>query len=267
MIKKSCVRHIAPILCVGLLCTPAYATETQETERISVSEEMDMVQRNAVEESMKDQTAVPENEGTDTNQEMESVAESTEDSLEESTSEAQETTEEATINTIAADPAETGINETAPEDSVDETMLETTESTEGETDSDLISVIESESGVDADGFVRMNISAAENVTLPVTVTMKDKSGAFSFTVSYQNQPVKIKPGSYHITKVVDGENKELANGANLVIPEENGEVYLDFTKPAEENNSLFSQFAITNLFFLPIAFLLFLAYKWWLKHN
>lgn len=264
MIRKSCVRHIAPILCVGVLCTPAYATETQETERISVSEEMDTVQRNAAEESMQEQEAVPENEGTDANQEMESVAETTESSSEETTSEAQETTEEAAINTISAEPAETDINETAPEDSLGETMPETTD---GDTDSDLISVIESESGVDADGFVTMNISAADNVTLPVTVTMKDKSGAFSFTVSYQNQPVKIKPGSYHITKVVDGENKELANGANLVIPEKNGEVYLDFTKPAEENNSLFSQFAITNLFFLPIAFLLFLAYKWWLKHN
>lgn len=251
--KKQFIKPAIPVLCAGLLCTPVYATNIPETTAIHISEhERDAYQR-MIEESAETK------EGTSEAETLESVEETNSNS-----SEITETdTEETETNLTEADEDQTPNNE---ETAASET--ETVDEVTQENNEDMISMVETQSGVDADGFVTMNISVAENVTLPATVTMKSEDGTFSFTVTYQEQPVKLKPGDYHLTKVVDGNGQELDSGANLSIPEENGEVYLDFTKPEEEKEeNLFSKFIITNLIFIPIAGALWLLYQWWLKHH
>lgn len=251
--KKQFIKPAIPVLCAGLLCTPVYATNIPETTAIHISEyERDAYQR-MIGESAETK------EGTSEAETLESVEETNSNSAEI----AETDTEETGTNLTEADEDQTPENE---ETAASET--ETVDEVTQENNEDMISMVETQSGVDADGFVTMNISVAENVTLPATVTMKSEDGTFSFTVTYQEQPVKLKPGDYHLTKVVDGNGQELDSGANLSIPEENGEVYLDFTKPEEEKEeNLFSKFIITNLIFIPIAGALWLLYQWWLKHH
>ncbi len=252
--KKQFIKPAIPMLCAGLLCTPVYAANIPETTAIHISEhERDAYQR-MIEESAETK------EGSSETEVLESVGETSSNNpeiTETGTEEEMETTLTEVSEEQPSENEETAVSET-------ETVDEVTQ----ENDEDMISMVETQSGVDADGFVTMNISVAENVTLPVTVTMKSEDGTFSFTVTYQEQPVKLKPGNYHLTKVVDGSGQELDNGANLSIPEENGEVYLDFRKPEEEKEeSLFSKFIATNLIFIPIAGALWLLYQWWLKHH
>ena len=223
------------MLCVGLLCTPTYATNIPETTAVHAVEQT--TDQHMTEETSENKEETFENEASS------------------------ESDEEMDSNSSEITKADTEKETEANFTEVDEEQL-------SENNEDMISIVETQSGVDADGFVTMNISVAENVTLPVTVTMKSEEGTFSFTVAYQEQPVKLKPGNYHLTKVVDGSNQELDNGANLSIPEENGEVYLDFTKPEEKKEeSLFSKFIATNLIFIPIAGALWLLYQWWMKHH
>lgn len=252
--KKQFIKPAIPVLCAGLLCTPVYATNIPETTAIYMSEhERDVYQR-MIEESAE---AKEESSEAETS---ESAGETNADNPEIIETETEEETGTDLTGNNSEQPSENAETAASETETVDEVTQENNE--------DMISMVETQSGVDADGFVTMNISVAENVTLPATVTMKSEDGAFSFTVTYQEQPVKLKPGDYRLTKVVDGSGQELDSGANLSIPEKNGEVYLDFTKPEEEKEeNLFSKFVITNLIFIPIAGALWLLYQWWLKHH
>ncbi len=251
--KKQFIKPAIPMLCVGLLCTPTYATNIPETTAVHAVEQT--TDQHMTEETSENKEETFENEASsESDEEMDSNS---------SEITKADTEKETEANFTEVDEEQLSENE---ETAASET--ETANEVMQENNEDMISIVETQSGVDADGFVTMNISVAENVTLPVTVTMKSEEGTFSFTVAYQEQPVKLKPGNYHLIKVVDGSNRELDNGANLSIPEENGEVYLDFTKPEEKKEeSLFSKFIATNLIFIPIAGALWLLYQWWMKHH
>lgn len=125
---------------------------------------------------------------------------------------------------------------------------------------DSITLIETESAIDADGNVTMTVNTAEDLILPVTMTMKGSEGIISMTVSRSRQEIKIKPDTYNITKAVDGNGKKLPSGAELSIPKEGGIIYLDFNKPDDSENTV-TEFLKTNCWFVMIAALLIYFYK------
>lgn len=85
--------------------------------------------------------------------------------------------------------------------------------------------------------------------------------------AYQGQQIRIKPGTYRLTSVVDGNGKKLDDGARLTIPEENGNVYLDFKKPDGTDDNMFLQFLRSNFLFIPIAGLIYLLYQYLMKRR
>ena len=103
----------------------------------------------------------------------------------------------------------------------------------------------------------------EEPVLPVTMILKGREGRLSLTVTYDGQGVNIKPGTYRLTRVTDGNGKKLDAGAALTIPEMGGQVYLDFHKPDHGGGSAVKQFILSNLLFIPIALFLYACYRWY----
>lgn len=143
-------------------------------------------------------------------------------------------------------------------------VADTTEDDTAEGD-DNITLIETGTALDENGNVTLSMYTAENVVLPVTVTMRGADGAVEFTVREQGQQLKMKPDTYTLTKVVDGNGQKLADGAYLDITDEGGAVYLDFTAP-EENGFQLSEFLLSNLLFIPFLILLYAGFRWFKKH-
>lgn len=102
---------------------------------------------------------------------------------------------------------------------------------------DNIMMIEEEPVSDDSGNVTVTMSVADDVSLPVTMVLKGSEGRLSLTVTYDGQSVKMKSGTYRVTKATDGNGEKLDSGAVLTIPERGGEVYLDFHKPDDGGGS------------------------------
>lgn len=173
------------------------------------------------------------------------------------------------IETTAAkqeSEAITPISETA-----EETLPLKAETDPSESQDDDITLL-NPTTVDADGNVIISVSVAENVTLPLTVTIKGEQGEapVQFTVARNGQEIKIKPDVYKIQKAVDGNNKKLSNGAYLNI-EHGGDVYLDFTKPEKTGGMMFdniwSNLVFSNLLFVATVIGLYFAYRAYRKKN
>lgn len=148
---------------------------------------------------------------------------------------------------------------TEPESEMPVPQTNRSETTESKPE-DSITLIQPESAIDADGNVTMTVNTAENLVLPVTMTMKGSEGFLSMTVNRSGQQIKIKPDTYDITKAVDGNGKKLPSGAELTIPKEGGIIYLDFNKP-DSGENIWVSLLKTNCLFIIIAFLLALVYQ------
>ncbi len=132
---------------------------------------------------------------------------------------------------------------------------------------DMIDILTPDNGPDEEGYVTMAMRTANDVVLPVKITMKKNDEETTLSVAYQGQQIRIKPGTYRLTSVVDGNGKKLDDGARLTIPEENGNVYLDFKKPDGMDDNMFLQFLRSNFLFIPIAGLIYLLYQYLMKRR
>lgn len=128
---------------------------------------------------------------------------------------------------------------------------------------DSIMMIEEELLSDDSEDVTVTMSVADVVSLPVTMVLKGSEGKLSLAVTYDGQSVKMKPGTYRVTKATDGNGEKLDSGAVLTIPERGGEVYLDFHKPDDGGGSPGKEFILSNLQFIPIALFLYACYRWY----
>ena len=132
---------------------------------------------------------------------------------------------------------------------------------------DNIVMIETESAIDHEGNVTMILETANDVTLPVTITMKGSEGKLSFTISRNGQLLKMKPGAYRLTKVTDGNGRQLPSGAKLFIPEESGRIYFDFNKPKSGLGFKWTDIVKANAVFLLITAVCYYLYRQYLKVN
>lgn len=135
----------------------------------------------------------------------------------------------------------------------------------GDEDGERITRIEPEPALDADGNVTLTMYTAEDVVLPVTITMRGSEGEIFFTVQESGQILKMKPDTYKLTKAIDGNGKKLPDGATLEITDEGGYVYLDFNKPESTGFNILD-FIIQNLAFIPVVIILYIAFQWFKKH-
>lgn len=132
---------------------------------------------------------------------------------------------------------------------------------------DRIVLIETEPATDEEGNVTMTLETAEDIILPVTITMKGSGEKLSFTISRNGQFLKMKPGSYRLTKVIDGNGKKLPSGASLSIPKESGRIYFDFNKPKDNLKFQWSDMVKANALFLLITAACYYLYRHYLKAN
>lgn len=251
-------KHILPILLISAsLTVPAYATDVNPANTAATE--------TSVEENAEDSGNITETFQEDLT--AESEPETTE------TSEAAETTGTAESVSNEELNGTAGVSIQTDESAVDvQQQAETEETvaiqdaeTETEDEGGNITLIEPESALDEDGNVTLTMFTAENVILPVTVTMKGTEGSVEFTVQENGQQLKMKPDTYTLTKVVDGTGEKLDDGATLEITNEGGYVYLDFTAP-EETGFQLSEFIISNLIFIPFLLLLYGGFRWFKKH-
>ena len=185
--------------------------------------------------------------------------------LTEETDPQEDTTEANLDDTGTAENAETEVFSISTEAATTAQIQSTESKGEDEVENAII-ILETESVMDAEGNVTISVGVAENVTLPLTITMKGSNGLISFSITKNNQPVKIKPDSYRITKAIDGNKKKLSAGAYLTVPEDGGNVYLDFTKPESANDKMLKSFLNANIFFIPVALAMYAFYRWSIKN-
>ena len=260
-------KHILPVLLIStLLAIPAYATDTVPTNaaaiETSANENMES-SGDITEASQDDLQAETRPESTETSETTETAESISGEPAEESAG-ASIQTEKPTMETLQeqTEGAESSVIQETEE--AESTAIQETD-TETENNGGNITLIEPESALDADGKVTLTMFTAENVVLPVTVTMKGTEGSVEFTVQENGQQLKMKPDTYTLTKVIDGEGEKLDDGATLEITDEGGYVYLDFTAP-EETGFQLSEFIISNLIFVPFLLLLYGGFRWFKKH-
>ena len=246
-------------LLTTIFCFNAYASELNIPES-TVENQVD------IEEESNEVQTINETEIT------ESVQNSEESSVEESSESAEETVSDEENDSEIASGAEN--TETSAENLIAETSDISSNENEGnlennseaeDAEDDNITILETDPVVDENGFVTLEVTAADDVILPVTVTMNGSEGAVSFTLEYNGQQIKMKPDTYKLTKVINGEGKKLDDGAYLTITDEGGQVYLDFNKP-ESTGFNMKNFIISNILFVPLMFILWLGFKWYRKH-
>lgn len=169
-------------------------------------------------------------------------------------------TEEATI--VTASEAEGEVSEIQDEISLiqEETekhVITTAESeeesqTEDNPDDD-IQIVTDESRLDEEGRLSVEVQMPEDAAFPYAITLSGPDGEVSFEISYNGQILLIKPGTYKVKKVRNGDNKKLDKGAQLVITEDTDAIYLDFTKPNQGVKFNIVEFILSNVVWLLLA--------------
>lgn len=241
---------IMPVTAYAVTPETVPLDRTLETAMQGEEEKVFTETSSAVNESAPEDTEAAETE--------EKPAEASETAVE--TPDSQNETTGESVEGIDAIDASHQSEETKSSHSIDETM-EGVKEDEGNN----ITLLEPEPALDADGNVTLSMYPAEDVALPLTVNMRGSEGEISFTVQESGQQIKMKPDTYKLTKAIDGNGEKLPDGATLEITDEGGYVYLDFTKPEDTGFSFFD-FIIQNLYFLPVIGILYLAFRWFIKH-
>ena len=107
------------------------------------------------------------------------------------------------------------------------------------------------SNVDEDVNVVVDVELAEGLATPLNVILSRDSVNYQFTVNKSGDPLKLKPGTYKVTKVIDGNGHKLDKGAKLIIDEETEGLYLDFTDPNKDEKFAVSKLVVKNILFIP----------------
>lgn len=163
-----------------------------------------------------------------------------------------ESLEEGGIHTIDETDAEVTA-ETREENALETTSEEAIAPTENNEEVSGIHIIEDHQ-LDEEGRAAIETQFPENAVFPYQITLSGGEGEVDFTIEYNGQQLLIKPGTYKVKSVRDGNNKKLTKGARLVITEDTDAIYLDFNNPnANNNKSDIISFLITNLVFLLLA--------------
>ena len=145
------------------------------------------------------------------------------------------------------------VTEAATEVAETSAAEETTEITQNETEEDAIQIVE-DHPLDEEGRMTVETQFPDDATFPYQITLSGSDGEVNFKIDYNGQQLLIKPGTYKVKSVRDGNNKKLSKGARLVITRDTDAIYLDFNDPDADNDGFnMTSFLIANIGFLFIA--------------
>lgn len=146
------------------------------------------------------------------------------------------------------------VTEEATETSETTTTEEaTTEIAQNETEEDDIQIVE-DHPLDEEGRMTVETQFPDDAVFPYQITLSGSDGEVDFKIDYNGQQLLIKPGTYKVKSVRDGNNKKLAKGARLVITRDTDAIYLDFNDPDAKSDGFdMTSFLITNVGFLILA--------------
>ena len=130
-----------------------------------------------------------------------------------------------------------------------EAVVQDTESVKAENEAG--SMLSDVSNVDEEGNVIVEVELAEGLDTPLNVTLSKDKVNYQFIINKNGDPLKLKPGTYKVEKVVDGNGHKLDKGAKLTIDDDTEGLYLDFTDPNREAKFSITKFIIRNILFLP----------------
>lgn len=143
-----------------------------------------------------------------------------------------------------------GTTETVETSTAEET---TTEITQNETEEDDIQIVEDHT-LDEEGRMTVETQFPDDATFPYEITLSGSDGEVNFKIDYNKQQLLIKPGTYRVKSVRDGNNKKLSKGARLVITRDTDAIYLDFNNPDAKSDGFdMASFLIANVMFLILA--------------
>ena len=145
------------------------------------------------------------------------------------------------------------VTEAATEVAETSAAEETTEITQNETEEDAIQIVE-DHPLDEEGRMTVETQFPDGAVFPYQITLSGSDGEVNFKIDYNGQQLLIKPGTYRVKSVRDGNNKKLSKGARLVITRDTDAIYLDFNDPDADNDGFnMTSFLIANIGFLFIA--------------
>lgn len=145
------------------------------------------------------------------------------------------------------------VTEAATEVAETSAMEETTEITQNETEEDAIQIVE-DHPLDEEGRMTVETQFPDDATFPYQITLSGSDGEVNFKIDYNGQQLLIKPGTYKVKSVRDGNNNKLSKGARLVITKDTDAIYLDFNDPDAKSDGFdMTSFLITNMGFLILA--------------
>lgn len=129
----------------------------------------------------------------------------------------------------------------------------TTEITQNETEEDDIQIVE-DHPLDEEGRMTVETQFPDGAVFPYQITLSGSDGEVDFKIDYNGQQLLIKPGTYKVKSVRDGNNNKLSKGARLVITKDTDAIYLDFNDPDAKSDGFdMTSFLITNVGFLILA--------------
>lgn len=164
-----------------------------------------------------------------------------------------ESFEEAGIHAIIDETEVETTKETIEEGVAETTGDEATADTEEDQNTSGIYIIEDHQ-LDEEGRATIETQFPDDAVFPYQITLSGGEGDVDFTIEYNGQQLLIKPGTYRVKSVRDGNNKKLTKGARLVITQDTDAIYLDFHNPNTDDNKFsIASFLITNIVFLLLA--------------
>lgn len=129
----------------------------------------------------------------------------------------------------------------------------TAEITQTETEEDDIQIVE-DHPLDEEGRMTVETQFPDSAVFPYQITLSGSDGEVDFKIDYNGQQLLIKPGTYKVKSVRDGNNNKLSKGARLVITKDTDAIYLDFNDPDAKSDGFdMTSFLITNVGFLILA--------------
>lgn len=160
-----------------------------------------------------------------------------------------EIVQEETVATAKAAAESTSVSES-----------DTVEDTE-DTEEDDIQYVD-DNRLDEEGRISVEVQMPEDAVFPYNITLSGDEGDVTFEISYNGQLLLIKPGTYKVKSVRNGNNKKLDKGARLTITDETDAIYLNFTNPDKvKARKTITSFVLSNIAWGLLIALAYCAFR------
>jgi hypothetical protein len=121
--------------------------------------------------------------------------------------------------------------------------------------------------LDENGRRGVKVWFSDDAVFPYSIILAGSESDVSFTIDYSGQELLIKPDTYKVKSVRDGNNTKLDSGATLVIDTNTEVLELDFTNPNKIRNFSLKGFIGANAGFIVLAAVAFCGFRAYCAYN